>query len=178
MENLGKIFSKLQWHIKKVPIYYFRAKEEAKQAQEKMDKKMKEQAENERLAEEAKKQAQIQAIQSSLPPEPASCDRITKIKIRLPAGKILERKFEPDTALQTLLNFLFVEGYPSEEYKVLTIWPRREVNIRPYSLMLNFLCQSLIRILCFFLQLTTLDAKLTLSELGFKSQEIVIVEER
>ncbi|EZA56540.1 FAS-associated factor 1 isoform X3 [Ooceraea biroi] len=131
-----------------------RAKEEAKQMQEELEKKQKEQAENERLAEEARKEAHRQAVESSLPPEPqqGAGDGVMKVRVRLPAGKFLERKFQPDTPLQTLFNFLIVEGYPTEEYKLLSSWPRRD--------------------------LTSMDSKLTLMELKFCPQETVILEER
>ncbi|XP_029157021.1 FAS-associated factor 1 isoform X1 [Nylanderia fulva] len=131
-----------------------RAKEEAKQMQEELEKKKKEQAENERLAEEARKEAHRQAVESSLPPEPqqGAGDGVMKVRVRLPAGKILERKFQSDTPLQTLFNFLIVEGYPIEEYKLLSSWPRRD--------------------------LTSMDSKLTLMELKFCPQETVILEER
>ncbi|XP_012278050.1 FAS-associated factor 1 [Orussus abietinus] len=131
-----------------------RAKEEAKQIQELIEKQKKEQAESARLAEEARKEAHRQAVESSLPPEPQPGvgDGVLKIKVRLPAGKFLERRFQADTPLQTLLNFLIVEGYPTEEYKVLSSWPRRD--------------------------LTSMDSKLTLMELKFCPQETVILEER
>ncbi|XP_044589997.1 FAS-associated factor 1 [Cotesia glomerata] len=131
-----------------------RAKEEAKQIQQQLEQKKKEQAENTRLVEEAKKEAHRQAVQLSLPPEPdeESGNHILKVKIRLPGGKFLERKFRPDTPLQILLNFLIVEGYPTDEYKVISSWPRRD--------------------------LTSLDTSLTLSELKFCLQETVILEER
>nr|XP_012141640.1 PREDICTED: FAS-associated factor 1 isoform X3 [Megachile rotundata] len=131
-----------------------RAKEEAKQMQEELEKQRKEQAENERLAEEARKEAHRQAVESSLPPEPqqGTSDGVLKVRVRLPAGKFLERRFQSDTTLQTLLNFLIVEGYPTEEYKVLCSWPRRD--------------------------LTSMDSKLTLMDLKFCPQETVILEER
>ncbi|XP_015118560.1 FAS-associated factor 1 [Diachasma alloeum] len=131
-----------------------RAKEEAKQLQQRLEKQQKEQAENERLAEEARKEAHRLAVESSLPPEPDadSSVGVLKVKVRLPGGKFLERRFRPDTPLQTLLNVLIVEGYPTAEYKVLSSWPRRE--------------------------LTSMDTKLTLSELKFCTQETVILEER
>ncbi|XP_043525545.1 FAS-associated factor 1 isoform X1 [Frieseomelitta varia] len=131
-----------------------RAKEEAKQMQEELEKQRKEQAENERLAEEARKEAHRQAVESSLPPEPqqSTGDGVLKVRVRLPAGKFLERRFRSDTPLQTLLNFLIVEGYPTDEYKVLCNWPRRD--------------------------LTSMDSKLTLMDLKFCPQETVILEER
>ncbi|XP_034939481.1 FAS-associated factor 1 isoform X2 [Chelonus insularis] len=131
-----------------------RAKEEAKLVQQELERQQKEQAENDRLAREAKKEAHRQAIELSLPPEPDTESRsnIVKIKVRLPGSKFLERRFYSDTPLEILLNFLTVEGYPTEEYKVLSSWPRRD--------------------------LTSMDTKLTLTELKFCIQETVIVEEK
>lgn len=106
--------------------YDFRAKEYAKYMQEELEKKRQEQEENEK----ARKEAHRQAVESSLPPEPqqGAGVGVLKVKVRLPAGKFLERRFQPDTPLQTLLNFLIVEGYPTEEYKLLSSWPRRDVS--------------------------------------------------
>ena len=127
-----------------------RAKEYAKYMQEELEKKKQEQEENEK----ARKEAHRQAVESSLPPEPqqGAGVGVLKVKVRLPAGKFLERRFQPDTPLQTLLNFLIVEGYPTEEYKLLSSWPRRD--------------------------LTSMDSKLTLMDLKFCPQETVILEER
>lgn len=112
-------------------MYYdhFRAKEEAKQLLEKIEKERKEQAENERLAEHARKEAHRLEVKSSLPPEPPQdAEEVLKIKVRLPSGKVLERRFKTNASLQTLLNFLIVEGYPTEDYKVISSWPRRDVS--------------------------------------------------
>lgn len=98
--------------------------------EEELEKQKKLEAENERLAEEARKEAHRQAVELSLPPEPqqGAGDGVLKVRVRLPAGKFLERRFQSDTPLQTLLNFLIAEGYPTEEYKVLCSWPRRDVS--------------------------------------------------
>ena len=96
--------------------------------QERLERQKKEQAENERLVEEARKEAQRQAVMSSLPPEPQPGDKMLKVRVRVPAGDVLERRFHPDTPLQVLFNYLIVEGYPTEEYKVLSTWPRRDVS--------------------------------------------------
>lgn len=99
--------------------------------QQQLEKEEREQAESKRIAEEARKEAHRQSVESNLPPEPdATTDNsVIKIKIRLPGGKFLERRFYPNASLQTLLNFLIVEGYPTEEYKVLSSWPRRDVSL-------------------------------------------------
>ena len=96
--------------------------------QEQMEKQKKEQAESKRLALEAKKEAHRQAVMSSLPSEPEG-NQVLKVRVRLPSGKVLERRFQPETPLQILLNYLIVEGYPTDEYKVLSTWPRRDVSI-------------------------------------------------
>nr|XP_033341145.1 FAS-associated factor 1 isoform X1 [Megalopta genalis] len=134
-----------------------RAKEKAKEQkkmEEELEKRRKEEAENEKLVEEAKKEAHRRALEDNLPPEPQQAvgDGVLKVKVWLPAGKYLERRFQSDTPLQTLLNFLIVEGYPTEEYKVLCSWPRRD--------------------------LTSMDSQLTLMDLKFCPQETVILEER
>lgn len=36
--------------------------------------------------------------------------------------------------MQVLLDFLIVKGYPTEQYKVISSWPRRDVSV----LLLNF----------------------------------------
>ena len=41
---------------------------------------------------------------------------------------MLERKFLASATLQTVLDYLTIEGFPAEEYKVLSSWPRRDVS--------------------------------------------------
>ena len=40
----------------------------------------------------------------------------------------LERRFLASDSLQTVLDYLTIEGFHSEEYKVLSSWPRRDVS--------------------------------------------------
>ena len=42
----------------------------------------------------------------------------------------LERRFLASDSLQTVLDYLTIEGFPEEEYKVLSSWPRRDVSSR------------------------------------------------
>nr|CAH7718762.1 unnamed protein product [Callosobruchus chinensis] len=79
-------------------------------------------------------------------------DGITKIKFRFPKGEFIERRFEANTPLKVLLDFLVVQGYPAEEFKVISSWPRRD--------------------------LTALDKNQTLKDLNLCPQETVILEER
>ena len=43
-------------------------------------------------------------------------------------GNQLERRFLASQSLQTVLDYLTTEGYPSSEYKVLSSYPRRDVS--------------------------------------------------
>ncbi|CAG9857934.1 unnamed protein product [Phyllotreta striolata] len=131
-----------------------RAKEEAKRIQEEEENETRRRLESERAQEEAKKEAVRKEVEASLPPEPALSqgDSITKIRFRLPKGEHIERRFQTNTPLQVLLDFLIVKGYPSEEFKVISSWPRRD--------------------------LTSLDKNKTLKELNLCPQETVILEER
>lgn len=83
-----------------------------------------------RAEELAKKESNRQVVLARLPPEPpATVEGITKIRFRVPKGENLERRFKQDAQLQTLLDFLVVEGYPTEEFKVISSWPRRDVSL-------------------------------------------------
>lgn len=111
---------------------------EADRAKEAFRKEQKAQIEEERRRIDAEqqyaaaiKEAHRQSLESSLPPEPsgASGDGIAQIRFRLPKGQLLDRKFLRSETLQTLLNYLTVKGYPPEEFKVISSWPRRDVSI-------------------------------------------------
>lgn len=64
----------------------------------------------------------------------------------------LERRFLASDCLQTVLDYLTIEGFPHEEYKVLSSWPRRD--------------------------LTLLDTTQSLKELKLYPQETLILEEK
>ena len=40
----------------------------------------------------------------------------------------LIRRFLASNTLQTMIDYLTSEGYPSQEYKILSSWPRRDVR--------------------------------------------------
>ncbi|PSN41351.1 FAS-associated factor 1 [Blattella germanica] len=131
-----------------------RAKEEAKRHQEMKETREKELKEIQRQEVELIKEAHRLEVKSQLPEEPeeGGGDGITKIRFRLPKGESLDRRFETTAPLKVLLDFLIVQGYPPDEFKVISSWPRRD--------------------------LTSLDSKLTLQELKLYPQETVILEER
>ncbi|KAF7270815.1 fas associated factor casp isoform X1 [Rhynchophorus ferrugineus] len=130
-----------------------RAKEEAKQRQEKEERETKKRIENEKAESAAKKEAHRKEVEARLPSEPpAGQGEQTKIRFRLPKGVNIERRFPAESPLQVLLDFLVVQGYPKDEFKVISSWPRRD--------------------------LTVLDENQTLKDLKLCPQETVILEER
>lgn len=130
-----------------------RAKEEAKQIQEMEEKAIRSQIESQERQAAAEKEAIRQRIVASLPAEPEiSNDQVTKIRFRLPIGKFLERRFLASDNLQVLFDYLYVNGFGQEEYKVISSWPRRD--------------------------LTTLSTTQNLKELNLYPQETLILEER
>lgn len=86
--------------------------------------------ESEKAEELAKRERHRQQVEATLPPEPleGSGDSITKIRFRLPKGETLNRRFTNKTPLKVLLDFLIVKGYTTNEYKVISGWPRKDVR--------------------------------------------------
>ena len=96
------------------------------------EQRVREEQEN-RLIELTRQQREIrrQDVLKRLPAEPPAdhqpAGSITCIRFRLPEGKTAARRFLADEPLQVLLDYLLVEGYPPEEFKVFSIWPRKDV---------------------------------------------------
>ncbi|KAL3288468.1 hypothetical protein HHI36_002913 [Cryptolaemus montrouzieri] len=133
-----------------------RAKEEARRSKEKAENEAKRKLESEQAEEMRRKEAYRIEVEKALPSEPplgqGDKESITQIRFRLPKGQYLERRFHITAPLKVLLDFLIVKGYPSQEYKVISSWPRRD--------------------------LTTLNQNETLQELKLHPQETLILEER
>lgn len=66
------------------------------------EKEAKKRLESEKADLEAKKEAHRKKVEASLPPEPPldQGDNITKIRVRLPKGEYIERRFEADAPLK------------------------------------------------------------------------------
>ncbi|KAG6456161.1 hypothetical protein O3G_MSEX009595 [Manduca sexta] len=119
-----------------------RAKEEIKKQQELERNQELERAESERLMEEAKKEAMRSVAASRVPPEPSEAARgVTRIRVRLPPPHhdCLERRFHEDDTLAAVLDFLASKGYPQENYKVISSWPRRDLTTESHSSTLKAL---------------------------------------
>lgn len=107
-----------------------RRKEEARQQKERAIATERRRLESERQEVEAKREAIRLDAERCVPPEPdATADSITKIRVRKPDGEFLERRFTADSRLDILLKFIVSKGYPIDEYKVLSSWPRRDVSV-------------------------------------------------
>lgn len=130
------------------------AKEAARRQKEMAIAAERKRLESEQADKEARREARRQEAEKALSPEPAesSSEAVTKIRIRKPTGDMLERRFLIKSPLQDLLNFVASRGFPIDEYKVISSWPRRD--------------------------LTTMSPNETLESLKLFPQETVILEER
>ncbi|XP_038211430.1 FAS-associated factor 1 [Zerene cesonia] len=120
----------------------FRAKEEIKKQQEFERNQEIERAESERLMEEAKKEALRAGAQARVPAEPSGgAGEVSRIRVRLPPPhhECLERRFHATDTLAALLDFLASKGYPQENYKVISSWPRRDLTTESHSSTLKAL---------------------------------------
>lgn len=70
------------------------------------------------------------SLEQTLPPEPKEEgeEPISKLRIRTPSGEFLERRFLGSCKLQVLFDFVASKGYPSDEFKLLTTFPRRNIT--------------------------------------------------
>lgn len=127
---------------------------ELQEMRESAEKAQKEQEEQAKQHKEALKEAIRLSLVEQLPTEPLenSAKPITRIRIRLPSGEMLVRRFLATDSLQILLLYLASQGFPKTDYKVLGSWPRRD--------------------------LSALDPEKTFQELSLCPQEMVTLEER
>ncbi|XP_033636395.1 FAS-associated factor 1-like [Asterias rubens] len=131
-----------------------RAKEQERIKQEKEDQRLKEQEEQEIREREAEQKALLQSLEQQLANEPSEdCpDPMTTLRMRVPSGDMLTRRFLADQAIRMVLVYLGTKGYHTEQYKVLTTFPKKD--------------------------LTLLDSTETLKGLGLCPQETLFIEER
>ncbi|CAF4915510.1 unnamed protein product [Pieris macdunnoughi] len=113
-----------------------RAKEERKKQLELERNQEIERAEYERQMQEAHEESQRLGAVERVPPEPgADADDVMRIRVRLPPPhhKCFERRFRAQDTLAALLDFLASKGYPQENYKVISRWPRRDLTAESQS---------------------------------------------
>lgn len=82
----------------------------------------------------------------------AASDNVTNGETKSEGKQSLERRFLASATLQTVIDYLTIEGFPAEEYKVLSSWPRRD--------------------------LTTVDTSQSLKDLKLYPQETLMLEEK
>uniref|UniRef100_A0A8C6S879 Fas (TNFRSF6) associated factor 1 n=1 Tax=Neogobius melanostomus TaxID=47308 RepID=A0A8C6S879_9GOBI len=90
--------------------------------------------------QEEEKEAIRLSLEQALPPEPdeESAEQISKLRIRTPSGEFLERRFLGSCKLQVLFDFVASKGYPSDEFKLLTTFPRRNITqLEPGSTLME-----------------------------------------
>ncbi|XP_077390828.1 FAS-associated factor 1 [Festucalex cinctus] len=93
-----------------------------------------------RKEQEEEKEAIRLSLEQTLPPEPGeeSAEQISKLRIRTPSGEFLERRFLGSCKLQVLFDFVASKGYPFDEFKLLTTFPRRNITqLDPGSTLLE-----------------------------------------
>jgi hypothetical protein len=53
-----------------------------------------------------------------------------KTSVADPSRQWLERRFLATEPISVVFDYLTVEGYPSDDFKVLSSWPRRDVSVQ------------------------------------------------
>ena len=85
--------------------------------------------------EDERKERNRQKVAQRLPKEPdLNAEKTARIRFRVVGGettesKTFERRFLASDTLQTIFDYLTVEGFAApEDYKVISSWPRRDVS--------------------------------------------------
>ncbi|XP_078264682.1 FAS-associated factor 1 [Rhinoraja longicauda] len=83
-----------------------------------------------RKEQEEEQEAIRLSLEQSLPPEPReeSSELVSKLRIRTPRGEFFERRFLASNRLQVVFDFVASKGFPKDEYKLLSTFPRRDVS--------------------------------------------------
>lgn len=83
-------------------------------------------------------QAVRRSLQEQLTDEPpADCpEPMTTLRVRLPNGETLIRRFLAAERMQMVLNYLGSKGFNSDNHKVLTTFPKKDVSWKYFSQLL------------------------------------------
>ncbi|KAM8952120.1 LOW QUALITY PROTEIN: FAS-associated factor 1-like [Lycaon pictus] len=70
------------------------------------------------------------SLEQALPPEPKeeNAEPVSKLRIRTSSGEFLERRFLDCNKLQIVFDFVASKGFPWDEFKLLSTFPRRDVT--------------------------------------------------
>ncbi|XP_033103546.1 FAS-associated factor 1-like [Anneissia japonica] len=131
-----------------------RAKAEEKERTEREEREKQEREDQERREKEQNDEAIRLSLEQQVLEEPPAevKDGVSTLRMRLPDGEMLVRRFYANHAIKTLFYFIGSKGYRTEDYKLLTTWPKRDV--------------------------TLLDSSKTFKDSGLFPQETLFVEER
>ncbi|XP_053325817.1 FAS-associated factor 1 [Spea bombifrons] len=83
-----------------------------------------------RKEQEEEREAIRLSLEQSLPPEPQEehSEPQSKLRIRTPSGQFIERRFLGSSPLQVVFDFVASKGYPCQEFKLLSTFPRRDIT--------------------------------------------------
>uniref|UniRef100_A0A5G2QJL7 Fas associated factor 1 n=2 Tax=Sus scrofa TaxID=9823 RepID=A0A5G2QJL7_PIG len=83
-----------------------------------------------RKEQEEEREAIRLSLEQALPPEPKeeNAEPVSKLRIRTPSGEFLERRFLASSKLQIVFDFVASKGFPWDEFKLLSTFPRRDVT--------------------------------------------------
>lgn len=83
-----------------------------------------------RKEQEEEREAIRLSLEQALPPEPEeeNAEPVSKLRIRTPSGEFLERRFLASNKLQIVFDFVASKGFPWDEFKLLSTFPRRDVT--------------------------------------------------
>ncbi|KAB0388292.1 hypothetical protein FD755_003248 [Muntiacus reevesi] len=81
-----------------------------------------------RKEQEEEREAIRLSLEQALPPEPKeeNAEPVSKLRIRTPSGEFLERRFLASNKLQIVFDFVASKGFPWDEFKLLSTFPRRD----------------------------------------------------
>ena len=54
---------------------------------------------------------------------------MSTLRIRLPDGTTVQRRFLASLSVKILVSYVGSLGYPAEDYRVLSSYPRRDVRV-------------------------------------------------
>jgi len=105
------------------------------------------------MEHETKKETERKKIEQQVLPEPPEDTKspVTNVRIRLPRGETIDRRFLLSSALKCLFDFAASKGFSIADHKLLTKFPNRE--------------------------LSSLDPKVTFKDLNFSPRETIFIEQ-
>ncbi|KAJ8039663.1 FAS-associated factor 1 [Holothuria leucospilota] len=135
-------------------LFVDRAKAEEREKQEREELEKLRREHEEQLQRQEQEEAIRRSLEEQLTEEPPTdcSEPMTTLRMRLPNGETLIRRFLANERMQMVLTYLGSQGFNADHHKVLITYPKKD--------------------------LTTLDTNQTFRELGLCPQETLHVEEK